>query len=368
MAIIEASKDAFIKPLATVTGIVEKRHTMPILSNVLIEKQGNNLRMLGTDLEIQIQTTDTLENQTDDMRFTTSAKKLLDILKALPDSQSVRLETEANKLTIRSGKSRFNLHTLPAEDLPQVQLNSEVLTCIEIPQSQLKALLQKVQYAMANQDIRYYLNGLYLVSENKSMKLVATDGHRLAFVETETSNESPRAEAIIPRKTVLELVKQLAEVDDPVKIEICSNQIRFTFGKIELLSKVIEGKFPDYNRVIPLHNNKIFRIERLQLLQALQRVAILSNEKFRGVRVMLANNSLRIQSANNEQEEAQEELDIEYGFDPLDIGFNINYLLDALNHSSCEVMQIALSDSNGSALVTEPENQQFRYVVMPMRI
>ncbi|WP_018153142.1 DNA polymerase III subunit beta [Leeia oryzae] len=368
MAIIEASKDALIKPLATVTGIVEKRHTMPILSNVLIEKQGSNLRMLGTDLEIQIQTTDTLDNQSDDVRFTTSAKKLLDILRALPDSQPVKLETDNNKLTIRSGKSRFNLHTLPAEDLPQVQMNSDVLTTLEIAQSTLKSLLQKVQYAMANQDIRYYLNGLYLVSESGMIKLVATDGHRLAFVEAETGNQSPRSEAIIPRKTVLELVKQLNDVDDPVKIEICSNQIRFSFGKIELLSKVIEGKFPDYNRVIPLHNNKIFRIERLVLLQALQRVAILSNEKFRGVRVMLSDNTLRIQSANNEQEEAQEELDIEYGYDALDIGFNINYLLDALNHSSSDVMQLALADSNGSALVTEPENQNFRYVVMPMRI
>lgn len=369
MALIEAGKDSLIKPLSTVTGIVEKRHTMPILSNVLIEKQGSSLRMLGTDLEIQIQTSETLETAGDDVRFTTSAKKLLDILRALPDNQPIRLETDSNKLLIRSGKSRFNLHTLPAEDLPQVQLNTQVLNRITLKQGELRALLQKVQYAMANQDIRYYLNGLYLVSESGLLKLVATDGHRLAYIETSSnSSNEQRCEAIIPRKTVLELGKQLADNEEPVHIDICSNQIRFQFGSIDLVSKVIEGKFPDYNRVLPAHNNKIFSINRVLLLQALQRVAILSNEKFRGVRVMLSDHLLRIQSANSEQEEAQEELDIQYPYDALDIGFNINYLLDVLNHSSCDDIQLALGDSNGSALISEPGNASFRYVVMPMRI
>ncbi len=367
MATIQAHKDALLKPLSTVTGIVEKRHTMPILSNVLVETQGGQLRLLGTDLEIQIQTVDALEGNSSDTRFTTSAKKLQDILRAVPDG-NVTLELEANKLLVKAGKSRFNLHTLPADDLPQVQLNAEVQASLTLAQKDLKALLNKVSYSMANQDIRYYLNGLYLVVNGGKLRLVATDGHRLGYCEHPLDGDANACEAIIPRKTVLELAKLLADVDDPIRIDVAGNQIRFRFGNIDLVSKVIEGKFPDYNRVIPVGNNRSFNIERSLLQGALQRVAILSNEKFRGVRVTLSQGVLKIQSTNSEQEEAVEELDVDYGSDALDIGFNITYLIDVLTHGDTETVHFALADSNGSALVTEPGNDAFKYVVMPMRI
>ena len=367
MTTIETSKEFLLKPLSTVTGIVEKRHTMPVLSNVLIEQTSSTLKMLGTDLEIQVTTTEPTQN-TGNARFTTSAKKLQDILKALPDFQPIKLELDNNKLLIKSGKSRFNLHTLPADDLPTLEINPNVVSSFTVSQNQFKNLLYKIQFSMANQDIRYYLNGLFLNVSAGSLKLVATDGHRLAYIDSTLVGDITPCEAIIPRKTIVELSKLLNDSNEALHIQICANQIRFNFGNIELISKVIEGKFPDYNRVIPTNNKKVISLNRSVLTHALQRVSILSNEKFRGIRVMLQDNILKIQAANSEQEEAIEELDIDYKDEPLDIGFNITYLLDFLTHGDTENISIALSDGNGSALISEPENENFRYVVMPMRI
>ena len=368
MHILQAERDALLKPLNAVTGIVERRHTLPILANVLIEKRGNALSFLATDLEIQITTASQGEVAGEDFRLTTSAKKLQDILRALPDGATVTLDQQDAKLTLKAGKSRFNLQTLPAEDFPLLSVGAEPLSKLTVPQKALKALLAKVQYAMAVQDIRYYLNGMLFIAEGNQLKLVATDGHRLAFACMTLDAEVARAEAILPRKTIVELAKLLTDSDDTVSIELLPNQARFAFGQSVIVSKVVDGKFPDYNRVIPLDNDKIFVIHRQPLLQALQRAAILSNEKFRGVRLTLAAGSLSIQCTNSEQEEAEEELEIAYQGAPLEIGFNINYLTDVLTNLQVEQLQLAFGDANRSALFTLPEQADFKYIVMPMRI
>jgi DNA polymerase III subunit beta len=245
-------------------------------------------------------------------------------------------------------------------------------TKINITQKQFKRLLALVQYSMAQQDIRYYLNGLLLVVQGNEMRVVATDGHRLAFA-SETlpgsqSNGHERQEVILPRKTVLELSRQLADNDDPLEIMLAPTQVVFRFGDIEFVSKLIDGKFPDYERVIPQNHTKVIKLSRDGLLHSLQRVAILTNEKFRGVRLVLGAGSLKIISNNAEQEEAQEEIEIEYGEEALDIGFNVTYLLDVLNNLNCESIECHLADSNSSALFMLPEQKNFKYVVMPMRI
>jgi DNA polymerase-3 subunit beta len=221
---------------------------------------------------------------------------------------------------------------------------------------------------MAQQDIRYYLNGLLMVVEDRSLKLVATDGHRLAYAALKLGADLPRQEVIVPRKTVLELSKLLADNDDPVKIELSATQAAFSFGAVELVSKLIDGKFPDYTRVIPTGHKNRLEIERESLRQALLRAAILSNEKFRGVRWVLADGSLKIVSSNAEQEEAHEELEVEYKGDALDIGFNVNYLLDVLNNVAGETIECAFGDAASSALITYGSEKDFKYVVMPMRI
>lgn len=368
MQILQAERDALLKPLQAVTGIVERRHTLPILSNVLIEKRGDALNLLATDLEIQIVTNSSEALSGEDFRLTTSAKKLQEILRAMPDSAIISLDQQEGRLTLKAGKSRFNLQTLPADDFPLLAANGTVEAGFSMPQRELRKLLSQVQFGMAVQDIRYYLNGMLLQTSGDRIRLVATDGHRLAFASAQIDAELPESEVILPRKTILELYKLLADVDDLISIELLSNQVRFSFGNTEIISKVVDGKFPDYNRVIPLDNEKIFLIGRLDLLHALQRAAILANEKFRGVRLVLKPGLMSILCTNNEQEEAEEELEIAYSGDTLEIGFNINYLLDVLTNLPADNLQLAFGDGNRSALVTIPDNPDFKYVVMPMRI
>ncbi|MBV8680229.1 MAG: DNA polymerase III subunit beta, partial [Aquitalea sp.] len=330
MLILQAERDALLKPLLAVTGIVERRHTLPILSNVLIEKKGGQVGFLATDLEIQITTASADELPGEDFRLTTSAKKLQDILRAIPDKTTVTLEQLDGRLTLKAGKSRFNLQTLPAEDFPLLSVGSASESSFSLSQRELKRLISQVQFAMAVQDIRYYLNGLLMQTDGNQVKLIATDGHRLAFASADVEATLPKAEVILPRKTILELYKLLQDSDDEINIEVLANQVRFSFGSTVIISKVVDGKFPDYNRVIPLDNDKIFLIERLTFLHALQRAAILANEKFRGVRLVLAPGKMSILCTNSEQEEAEEELEIAYQGGELEIGFNINYLLDVL--------------------------------------
>lgn len=370
MLLFKGPRDQFLTPLQAVCGIVEKRHTLPILSNVLIEKSGNRLTLLATDIEMQIRTSTPSEGS-EQVSVTVAARKLQDILRSLPENAEVSLNLDERRLQLKAGKSRFNLQTLPAEDFPRMAEATGMLTSLKLTQRQFKRLLGYVQYAMAQQDIRYYLNGLLLVAQAGELRLVATDGHRLAYASESMGGDAgktERVEAILPRKTVLELFRQLADNDEALEISLTPTQARFTFGDIEFVSKLIDGKFPDYERVIPQHQNKLVLLDRAVFQHSLQRAAILTNEKFRGVRLVLAPGSLKIISSNAENEEAQEEIEIDYAGEELDVGFNVNYLLDVLNNVGTEKIEIRLADSNSSALMTLPDNDRFKYVVMPMRI
>jgi DNA polymerase-3 subunit beta len=368
MQLIQSQRDDLLKPLQTVSGIVERRHTLPILANILIRKQGTLVSFISTDIEIQITTFARIGKGNEEAGTTVAARKLLDILRALPDNHEVGLSLSDKKLNLASGKSKFKLQTLAAEDFPLVAKPESYNVSFTISQKTLKHLFAMVHFSMAQQDIRYYLNGLLLVTENKQVKAVSTDGHRLAFCAVELEQDLPKYEAIIPRKTILELQRLLGDGDDPVKIEIAPNQVRFTFGEVEFISKLVEGKFPDFNRVIPTGYNKHFSLSRAQFLSALQRASILTSDKFRGVRLAFEHNTLRITSTNSEHEDAFEELEIEFPYDLLEIGFNVSYLLDALSSLKDEQLQISLGDSNSSALITLPNDDGFKYVVMPMRI
>ena len=367
MLILKAERDALLKPLQAVTGIVERRHTLPILSNVLLENPRGQTNFLATDLEIQINTVGP-QSEAEDFRITTNAKKLQDILRALPEGSLVALDWAQNRLTLKAGKSRFNLQTLPAEDFPLMSVGEDVSAAFSLPQEAFKNMLSQVQYSMAVQDIRYYLNGLLMQAEGDQLRLVATDGHRLAYSSTTIDADLPKSEIILPRKTVLELFKLLNQPNEPITIELLNNQVRFRCNDTVIVSKIVDGKFPDFNRVIPLDNDKIFLVGRTQLLGALERAAILANEKFRGVRLQLNPGVMRVLCSNNEQEEAQEELEIAYQGNELEVGFNISYLMDVLRNVHADDLQLAFGDANRSTLFTIPDNPNFKYIVMPMRI
>ena len=367
MQLKQIERDALLKPLQAVSGIVERRHTLPILANVLLEQRDGSLYVTATDLEMQITAHSPMAGK-DGQATTVGARKLQDLLRALPDDSTLNIDVGNNKMTVRAGRSRFNLQTLAATDYPRIGVASEQLQTLSLPQRDLRALFKLVEFAMAQQDIRYYLNGMLIVLDKSTLQAVATDGHRLSWASIGVPGEFSRQEVILPRKTVLELAKLLTDSEDPVTIDILANQVRFRFANVELVSKVVDGKFPDFNRVIPVGHGKHVELDRLTLLSALQRAAILSNEKFRGVRVVLGEDQLKIICTNSEQEEAEEELPIEYKGDPLDIGFNITYLLDALSNLTVERVKFAFGDANSSALVTMPERDDYKYVVMPMRI
>ncbi|GIZ53072.1 DNA polymerase III subunit beta [Noviherbaspirillum aridicola] len=368
MQLVKTQRDTLLRPLQIVSGIVERRHTLPILANILIRKDGEKVSFLSTDIEVQITTHADVGVGGEVGATTVAARKLLDILRALPDSGDVSLSLANKRMTVQSGKSRFALQTLAAEEFPTVAQAEHYNARVTLPQKTLKHLFNMVHFAMAQQDIRYYLNGLLLVVDGKNVIAVATDGHRLAFCQVETDQDFQRQEVIIPRKTILELQRLLEDLDNPVELEIANNQVKLTFADIELISKLVEGKFPDYTRVIPKGYKNNFTIDRQTLLHALQRAAIMTSDKFKGVRCIIAPGSLKISSTNADQEEAVEELEIDYGGDSIDIGFNVTYLLDVLNNLKTDNINIALGDANSSALITLPDNADFKYVVMPMRI
>lgn len=364
---INISRDTLLKPLTAVNGIVERRHTLPILSNLLLEGNDGTITLTATDLEMQISMS--VESGTSDTFATTvSAKKLLDICRSLPEGSEVRLNDQDSRLQVSAGRSKFNLQTLPAADYPTMTRTPNSQLTLRMQQKELRYLLKQVEFSMAQQDIRYYLNGLLLDVNGERLHVVGTDGHRLSYICTDLPQQFEKQEIILPRKTVTELIKLLEDVEDEVVIEIASSQANFTFGSIRLISKVIDGKFPDYTRVIPVGHQNRFGIKRVEILQSMQRASILSNEKYRGIRMVLGANSLRLISSNSEQEEAEEELEIAYAGDPLDVGFNVTYLIDVLNNVQSEVVEFAFADANSSCLVTVPDNQNYKYVVMPMRI
>jgi len=367
MLLFKGSRNQILEPLQSVCGIVEKRHTLPILSNVLMEKDGTRLTLLATDIEIQIKTS-TEATAGEKVALTVAARKLQDILRALPEDAEVNLTLDDKRLQVKAGRSRFNLQTLPAEDFPRMAQSDGNQTRLTLSQKQFKRLLSLVQYAMAQQDIRYYLNGLLLVVKGNEICVVATDGHRLAYASEMLGEQLPAIEVILPRKTVLELSRQLADNDDALEIVLTPTQALFRFGAIEFVSKLIDGKFPDYDRVIPKGHAQVVKLSRNGLLHSLQRAKILTNEKTPGVRLVFSAGSLKIIGNNTEREEAQEEIEIDFSGETIDIGFNVNYLLDVLNNVSNEEIECHLGDANSSALFQLADNQNFKYVVMPMRI
>ncbi|MEW6119002.1 MAG: DNA polymerase III subunit beta [Pseudomonadota bacterium] len=367
MLLIQSERNALLGALSAVVGVVERRHTLPILSNLLLEKKDGKLTLLATDLELQISTR--LDaNGGEDFAITIAARKLFDIVRALPDAASVKLDSKDSQVVVSAGKSRFTLQTLPAADFPRVETGAGLGEAIRLPQKTLKRLLQLVQFAMASQDIRYYLNGMLLVLDGTTLRVVATDGHRLSYAETALENGSETREVIIPRKTVLELAKLLDDSDDVVELRIGTNQVTITLPGTELVTKVVDGKFPDYQRVIPVNQPRQLKASRQNVMQALQRASILSNEKFRGVRLVMSDNTLGIVCNNNEQEEAADEIEVEYKGDPLDVGFNVTYLLDGLGAVGASEITLSLGDANSSMLLTSEGEPGFKYVVMPMRI
>jgi len=368
MIVLKATQDKVLSVLQSVAGIVERRHTLPILANVLIRKTGSSVQLTTSDLEIQIRTTAELDGDSGNFTTTVGARKLIDILRTMPSDQTVSLESNQNKVILKGGKSRFTLQTLPAEDFPLVQEAASFGPVFSVPQKTLKDLLNQVSFAMAVHDIRYYLNGILFVAEGKQLSLVATDGHRLAFANATLDVEVPRQEVILPRKTVLEMQRLLSDAEGAIEMQFASNQAKFSFGGMEFVTKLVEGKFPDYNRVIPKTHKNAVTLGRVPLLASLQRTAILTSEKFKGVRLNIEPGTLRVASNNAEQEEAVDELDIDYGGDAIEIGFNVTYLIDALSNMDQEMVKMELADSNSSALITIPENSTFKYVVMPMRI
>ncbi len=372
MIVLKAAQEKLLNTLQSVAGIVERRHTLPILANVLVRRNGGEIEFTTSDLEIQVRTSAEFDGDAGAFATTVGARKLIDILRALPAEQTITLSTNQNKLILQGGKSRFTLQTMPADDFPLVQEAADFGPAFSVPQKTLKHLINQVHFAMAVHDIRYYLNGILFVAEGKSLTLVATDGHRLALAQATLDVEIPKQEVILPRKTVLELLRLLKDDKDagdgPIEMRFAGNQAKFSFSGMEFVTKLVEGKFPDYNRVIPRAHKNYVTLGRAPLLASLQRAAILTSEKFKGVRVNLDPGTLRIASSNAEQEEAKEELEVDYNGDPIEIGFNVTYLMDALANMDQEMVRIELQDTNSSALITVPEESGFKYVVMPMRI
>jgi DNA polymerase III subunit beta len=364
---IQINREVLLKPLTSVTGIVERKHTLPILSNLLLVAKNNQIQLTATDLEMQISMI--IESQfKGELSTTLSAKKFLDICRALPESANIDMQNNDSRMTVKAGKSRFNIQTLPAADYPIMTKAAGQTTQIQISQITFKKLLKQVEFAMAQQDIRYYLNGLLLEVTDNNLNIVGTDGHRLSFTSTKLNKNYDKTEVIIPRKTVIELIKLLNDSEEEITIEIGAGQVNFSFSDIQLISKIIDGKFPDYNRVIPVGHNNTFTVNRMTVLTAMQRASILSNEKYRGIRMILSAGNLKLVSTNTEQEEAEEELDIDYAKDGMDIGFNVTYLIDVLNNVSDENINFSFADANSSCLITVPNDDNYKYVVMPMRI
>ncbi len=361
-----ATREEILAPLQAVIGVVERRQTMPILSNVLIGARNNRLSMTGTDLEVELVATRELSGaQSGDV--TVPGRKFLDILKALPDSTAVTIATEGERLSIRAGRSRFTLAMLPAAEFPVVDESSALQTLV-VPQAAFRRLIDKTHFSMAQQDVRYYLNGLLLEAEGKVLRAVATDGHRLSLCECPLeTNVATRQQVIIPRKGVAELQRLLGS-DGNIELQIGSSHVRATIGDVRFTSKLIDGRFPEYGRVIPSAPTKRIEADCQTLRLALQRTAILSNEKFRGIRLALKNNQLTLMAHNPEQEEAEDQIEVDYSGEEMEIGFNVNYLLDALSAIDGDRVQLGLSDSNSSGLLTQPGSSAAKYVVMPMRL
>ncbi len=360
-------REILLKPLQQVIGVVERRQTLPVLGNLLLVTGDNGLTMTATDLEVEIQSRIDIKVESGG-EITLPARKLVDICKALPENSSIQFSIKDQKAQIRSGKSRFTLATLPAADFPLVEsIKGE--SSFSIAQNKLKELIERTQFSMAQQDVRYYLNGLMLELAKDQIRAVATDGHRLALCDMPVDiKPQEKRQVIVPRKGIQELMRLLESNDAAVQVEVGSNHIGVRSADIRFTSKLVDGRFPDYDRVVPKGGDKRVVANRELLRQALSRTSILSNEKYRGIRLNIDKNFIKIQAHNPEQEEADEEFEVEYNGSNLEIGFNVTYLLDVLASVRSENVEITLSDSNSSCLMREPGSEQYRYVVMPMRL
>lgn len=364
----QIEKETLLNPLQQIIGAVEKRQTMPALSNVLLRATDNQLTLTATDLEIELVShIAIIIDEPGDI--TVPARKLLDICKSLPNEAQINFSVKDNKALVQSGRSRFTLATLPANDFPALDAINSVYE-FEITQHTLRDLIDKTAFAMAQQDVRYYLNGLMLEVSANILRAVATDGHRLAYCEKETNADiADIKQVILPRKGVLELVRLLGDNDDTVKIILGSNHLQVEFNQIRLTSKLIDGRFPDYNRVMPEEGTKnILTADRDLLRHALIRASILSNEKYRGIRLILEKDLIKLQAQNPDQEEADVEQEVVYSGEDIEIGFNVNYMLDVLNVTNSQMVQASLRDSNSSFLLTYPDQTDCKYVIMPMRL
>ncbi|MGB0134711.1 DNA polymerase III subunit beta [Dokdonella sp.] len=360
-------REALLKPLQQVVGVVERRQTLPVLSNLLVNVGADGVSFTGTDLEVEM----IARTSADDLvegEVTIPARKLFDICRALPDGAKVKVEQNGERVSVSAGRSRFTLATLPASEFPVVD-NIEVVERVTLPEATLKDLIGRTAFAMAHQDVRYYLNGLLLDVRDESLRCVATDGHRLALAETKLDSKiSARRQIIIPRKGVLELQGLFESGDGDVELELGKNHMRLRRGGVTFTSKLIDGRFPDYEAVIPIGADKDVRVGREELRFALQRAAILSNEKYRGVKLEVSPNKMRIVAHNPEQEEAVEELEVQTSVSDLSVGFNVNYLMDALAALSGEEIILSLRDAQSSCLLRKVDSDDTRHVVMPLRL
>lgn len=362
------SREALLKPLQLVAGVVERRQTLPVLSNALIVLDGDQLSLTGTDLEVEIVGRLQLEQPGESGEITVPARKLVDICRSLPDTAVIEFFQEDQRIIVKSGRSRFTLSTLPANDFPNVEDSPGNLQ-FSCAQHEVKRLIERTAFAMAQQDVRYYLNGMLWEVRQDQLRVVATDGHRMAMCTRMLAiNTNEVIQAILPRKGVLELSRLLDDSNEQVEITLSANHIRVTSDDYTFTSKLVDGKFPEYERVLPRGGTKVVFGSRLELKQAFARTAILSNEKYRGVRLLLSNGSLTIVANNPEQEEAEEQVAVDYSGDTLEVGFNVSYLQDVANVINHENIKITLSDANSSALLEEPDNSDSLYVVMPMRL
>ena len=364
---LKIDRESLLKPLQLVIGIVERRQTLPILGNILLKASDNQLSITATDLEIEMVTNIPLQGG--DLGETTiPARKFMDICKALPDETILTPKMEAERATLRSGKSRFVLSTLPATEFPNID-NFESQLEFSLPQNKLKFLIDKTHFGMAQQDVRYYLNGLLLEFSDNLIRAVATDGHRLALCDAEANiGAKEMQQIIVPRKAVMELSRLLENSEEPVKIQLGSNHICLSTNQMSFITKLIDGRFPDYQRVVPQGGDKIVLANRELIRQALGRASILSNEKYRSVRFTLSSGSLQVMANNPEQEEAEEEISVDYDGPGLEIGFNASYVLDALAALPGNQVQLELTDQNSCCLIRSPDSEDCRYVVMPMRL
>jgi DNA polymerase-3 subunit beta len=361
-------REALLKPLNLVSGVVERRQTLPVLANVLLELDGKQLSLTGTDLEVEIVGRIELELPSESGAVTVPARKFLDICKSLPDGCVIEVTVNEGRAVVKSGRSRFTLSTLPASEFPNVE-EGPGSVAFSVLQGQMKRLIDRTSFAMAQQDVRYYLNGMLWEVASDALRMVSTDGHRLALCKLDGEFAvDEKKQVIVPRKGILELNRLLLEEDAEVQISIGLNHIQAMTKDFTFTSKLVDGKFPDYERVLPRGGNKFIFAERQELKQALSRTAILSNEKYRGIRFMLESGNLKVLANNPEQEEAEENVALDYQGESLEIGFNVSYLIDVLGVLSGDTIKITLADANSSALIEEAKDSDSVYVVMPMRL